>query len=1205
MKTKLSFMLALLCMVAQGAWAQTNVTTKEQLTAAITNGADIVLGADINLSDELTIDGSKTVTIDLNGHKLDRGLGTASSMSSGVIYIKSGSTLTINDGSGDNSGKITGGYANKGGAISNLGTLVFNGGTITGNRAGDEGGGIFNMGTATITGGVISGNTASGSGGGISNSGTMTINDCSITGNTSSRAGGGISNGNTLTINGGSITDNNATEYGGGIWMGSYNTFSMKGAITVTGNTKAGGLADNVYLANNNVITVTGSLSGSNIGISMENADTFTSGYSFDNEASPITIFRADLNSIMTVGLVGGEVKLVNSLQGGLQYIERSWDPTNKKVVNTSKTLQTQIAYGATPTAGDYKLVTNSDGDGWFQLGGYSDDDEYYVVTGNVTNNTLNVKGKKVHLILCDNAKLTLSGGILCYNTESNSPTLYIHSQSYGASMGKLDIKKGYKDEAAGIGSDWDEKQAHKRTAGNLTIHGGNLSVTGGDKAAGIGGGFTQAAGNITIYGGDIKAYGGQGSTIHTGGAGIGGCMDGGGHTIIYGGKVYAQSYDNSAGIGSGKLVYNDLTVTNYPTGTDEDPNRAEGDEVTYAVSVVDIYGGEVEAHGGKNGAGIGGGNTSNGVILNVYGGNIKAYGGEDGAGIGGGWDGKGGLTVIHGGTVYAKGGGNGAGIGSGSHSLTSFSSIHGGTTIVNDGHVEAYGGTDAAGIGGGEDGSGGTVKITGGYVYAEGNDYGAGIGGGQDGKGGDVTITGGTVIAKAGRQGEPQTETGNRAIGPGEGCDDYGTLTIGNNMMVQAGYDGDNYEGIFTANLRTSACWYRTSARIEPCTHSSLTYTVSGKGENDTHTAHCKYCTTEFTPEKHNFAGGSTCSVCGVQSTTTLYTIRTYLPKDQGEGTYDGKTYSCQTMQMASGTAFTMPDCPTIVPGLEFVGWEVSNVTADPYASAYTTTGGTIKNAGDPYTISDDVSFIARYQNLDITLKDDADNGEVLSNYNGRTVHSVTLSGRTLWKDGGWNTLCLPFDVTLAGSPLEGATVQELSNADFAGGTLTLTFTDATSIKAGKPYLIKWASGDNLTNPVFNNVTLNASTNDKACSISDEVSISFAGTYEKLTFDADDPSILLVGAGNSLYYPQAGAYLGAQRAYFQLNGITAGDKSNSIKAFVMNFDEEEPTNISDVTTDNGQQTTDSWYTINGVKLNGKPTTKGIYIHNGRKEVVR
>ncbi len=30
----------------------------------------------------------------------------------------------------------------------------------------------------------------------------------------------------------------------------------------------------------------------------------------------------------------------------------------------------------------------------------------------------------------------------------------------------------------------------------------------------------------------------------------------------------------------------------------------------------------------------------------------------------------------------------------------------------------------------------------------------------------------------------------------------------------------------------------------------------------------------------------------------------------------------------------------------------------------------------------------------------------------------------------------------------------------------------------------------------------------------------------------------------------------------------------------------------------------DSWFTIDGRKLSGKPTIKGIYIHNGRKEAI-
>ena len=29
------------------------------------------------------------------------------------------------------------------------------------------------------------------------------------------------------------------------------------------------------------------------------------------------------------------------------------------------------------------------------------------------------------------------------------------------------------------------------------------------------------------------------------------------------------------------------------------------------------------------------------------------------------------------------------------------------------------------------------------------------------------------------------------------------------------------------------------------------------------------------------------------------------------------------------------------------------------------------------------------------------------------------------------------------------------------------------------------------------------------------------------------------------------------------------------------------------------------WYTLDGRKLNGKPTKKGLYIHNGKKVVIK
>jgi len=31
----------------------------------------------------------------------------------------------------------------------------------------------------------------------------------------------------------------------------------------------------------------------------------------------------------------------------------------------------------------------------------------------------------------------------------------------------------------------------------------------------------------------------------------------------------------------------------------------------------------------------------------------------------------------------------------------------------------------------------------------------------------------------------------------------------------------------------------------------------------------------------------------------------------------------------------------------------------------------------------------------------------------------------------------------------------------------------------------------------------------------------------------------------------------------------------------------------------------DNWYTLDGLKLNGKPTQKGLYINNGKKVAIK
>ena len=78
---------------------------------------------------------------------------------------------------------------------------------------------------------------------------------------------------------------------------------------------------------------------------------------------------------------------------------------------------------------------------------------------------------------------------------------------------------------------------------------------------------------------------------------------------------------------------------------------------------------------------------------------------------------------------------------------------------------------------------------------------------------------------------------------------------------------------------------------------------------------------------------------------------------------------------------------------------------------------------------------------------------------------------------------------------------------------------------------------------------------------------------------------------------------LGACRAYFKLND------GGSASAVELNFDGDSDDNeATGITTTDLTDYTDkagAWYTVNGVKLSGKPTQKGIYVNNGKKVVIK
>ena len=257
-------------------------------------------------------------------------------------------------------------------------------------------------------------------------------------------------------------------------------------------------------------------------------------------------------------------------------------------------------------------------------------------------------------------------------------------------------------------------------------------------------------------------------------------------------------------------------------------------------------------------------------------------------------------------------------------------------------------------------------------------------------------------------------------------------------------------------------------------------------------------------------------------------------------------------------------------------------------------------------YTISqvqDSVIISVQTDEPDVILYDDMDNEATLASNSGQRV-DVILRGRTLYKNGSWNTLCLPFDMSLKGSPLEDASVKTLdaSYFDNTTGTLTLYFSDdVTSIRAGKPYIIRWQDGDDVFSPVFERVTINAL--DGSASATE--CVNFLGAFSPVSLAANDRSVLYLGAGSTLYYPNSNMNVGSCRAYFSLNDLTVADLTNGIKAFELNFNNDD--NTTDIDTPFALERDvedETYYTLDGCKLSGKPSQRGIYVHNSGKVII-
>ena len=172
--------------------------------------------------------------------------------------------------------------------------------------------------------------------------------------------------------------------------------------------------------------------------------------------------------------------------------------------------------------------------------------------------------------------------------------------------------------------------------------------------------------------------------------------------------------------------------------------------------------------------------------------------------------------------------------------------------------------------------------------------------------------------------------------------------------------------------------------------------------------------------------------------------------------------------------------------------------------------------------------------------VSDEQDPTALLESLNGETV-DFTLN-RTLYCDGYYNTLCLPFSLaSLENTPLANAEVVTLVDAGITGTkeggdmVLNIEIEQVSAIEAGKPYLVSFPSGNDLTSMTFADVTISATEPQTIHT----TLLDMVGILAPTEMAADTDSQLFLGANNTLYWSDGSAPLKGYRAYFRTNSVS------------------------------------------------------------------
>ena len=367
-----------------------------------------------------------------------------------------------------------------------------------------------------------------------------------------------------------------------------------------------------------------------------------------------------------------------------------------------------------------------------------------------------------------------------------------------------------------------------------------------------------------------------------------------------------------------------------------------------------------------------------------------------------------------------------------------------------------------------------------------------------------------------------------------------------------------------------------------------------------------------------------------------------------------DGEVYYASTNATISGISSTYSQGSStadVVPVIEIGGQVLTN--GNDYTFSITKDGNpvgeTLSELGEhtvtiqgngKYTGTISTTFqvihVSQYGAITITANGTSTNATIDGDFREKVetvidhdiqVNSVTFNRTFNVRSDDtpvYSTIMLPFSIK-AGE-VGGATFYQLSGFNKVDGkwkeAVVTPIGNNVDLAANTPYLLE-ASESTIS---FNNqspLTLNTTTGTKSVTFGNW---EFRGTYRYIEY-AD--SLQLIGRAYGFAGQEqngykigefaklgTGAKTAAMRAYLVYNEGNSSSKSafgSSVSAFdlpetmdvVIVDSEGKSIGGGSMNTVTGEIRMDRWFDLQGRKLNGKPTTKGTYYHNGKRVIIK